>query len=66
MELLRFWQSHRAENMKKVWKQRGGTYGVVEGRVTNTRLSTRNIPVRQLSYKNHAHCSLMPAYNAKI
>jgi hypothetical protein len=44
MELLRVWQ---AENMKKVWKRRGGTYGVAEGQVINTRLSARNIPVRQ-------------------
>ncbi len=66
MELLRVWQSHRAESMKKVWKQRGGTYGVVEGLVINTRLSARNIPVRQLSYKNHAHRLPMPAYNAKF
>jgi len=33
MGLLRIWQTHRAENMKKVWKQRGETYGAVEGRV---------------------------------
>jgi hypothetical protein len=38
MELLRVWQSHWAENMKKVWKQRGGTYGVVEGRDPSTRV----------------------------
>ena len=29
-------------------------------------LPARNIPVRHLSYKNHAHPSLMLAYNAKF
>lgn len=43
MELLRVWQSHRAENMKKVWKQRGGTYGVGEGQVINTRFGLLGI-----------------------
>jgi hypothetical protein len=67
MELLRVWQSHWAENMKKVWKQRGGTYGVVEGRVPSTRVCLLGIfrCVNSL-IKNHAHWSLMPAYNAKF
>jgi hypothetical protein len=72
MELLRIW-SHRAEKMKKVWKQRGETYGVLEGRVINTRFggfvgsefsgagASTLLVLHQLSYKNHAHWSLMPA-----
>ncbi|KAN0111880.1 hypothetical protein V8E52_008086 [Russula decolorans] len=43
MELLCAWQSHRAENMKKVWKRRGGTYGAEEGRVINTRFGLLGI-----------------------
>ena len=54
MDFLRIWQSHRAENMKRVWKQRGGTYGVQEGRVINTPFGLLGIFRRVNSYKNHA------------